>query len=111
MHLLWFGTAHLLRTLDAIAKRCAKKFHRTTQHKQDEVKMANDDDIKRLTSTIGWCCFLMLWFFFMSGTFFWWKVCEISNDIKDIRTVIVQQSKECHNIDTVTAKNESENKD
>jgi len=64
--------------------------------------IASNSDIKTL-NVMGWCCFWMMWFFFVTGFLFWWKVCDISADIREIRTV-VQQAKECHNTDTMEVK-------
>ena len=66
--------------------------------------IASDSDINTLNGTIGWCCFWMMWFFFVAGFVFWWKVCDISVDIREIRATVVQQAKDCHNLDTMEVK-------
>ena len=66
--------------------------------------IASDSDIKTLNGTIGWCCFIMVWIFFVSGFLFWWKMCDISADIREIRATVVQRAKEYHNLDTMEVK-------
>jgi len=62
--------------------------------------IASDNDVKTLIDTIRWGIFWLL----LSGLLFWWKVCDISADIREIRATVVQQAKECHNLDTMEVK-------
>jgi len=66
--------------------------------------IASGSDIKTLIGTIQWGVFWLLMVFLYIGIFVLWKQCDISADIREIRATVVQQAKECHNLDTMKVK-------